>query len=84
MAVPSARHQPPWWRADSTPRARIPQGTGRVQQLRRMQQLRHMQHCGAEHSGAHRPAVTARRPKVRGDDPTYIHERRRPAVRLQH
>jgi hypothetical protein len=35
--VPSARHQPPWWRADSTPRARLPQGTGRVQQLRRMQ-----------------------------------------------
>jgi hypothetical protein len=40
ISVPSARHQPPWWWADSTPCARLPEGTGRVLQLRRTT-LRH-------------------------------------------
>src|SRR6478609_983903 len=50
---------------------RRPQGTGRVQQLRRTT-LRHT------------PARCHRAPpRGRGDGPTYIHERRRPTVRLQ-
>jgi hypothetical protein len=70
-SVPSARYQPPG--GGPTPLHALASPRARAGCC----------NCGARYCGTHRPAVTARRSVVAGDGPTYIHERRRPAVRLQ-